>query len=430
MNKIIFCLLFCTCTIKSFAQKNDFVTTRGHHFFVNGQPYHYIGANYWYGALLGLTPNGRERLKKELDFLKQKGVINLRVLAAAEGEGLISGVLRVEPAFQPEKGMYKKEVLAGLDFLLSEMGKRNMKAVLYLTNNWEWSDGFLQYLNWNGLLPDSTMRHKLTWEDQSAYTSKFYTCTPCIQQEAEVIKKIVGRTNTITHKKYADDAAIMSWELANEPRPMEPEALNAYNTWISGTAASIKKLDKNHMVTAGIEGDIGTGGMDNFIAMQQNKNIDYATIHIWPKNWGWFSDTSIAKGMDTIIKNTQDYISRHVLAMQKVNKPLVIEEFGLPRDEHLFTLKATTHSRDEYYSFMFNQLLSSVKEGGVINGANFWAFGGMGRPTYKQKLWQKGEDMLGDPPFEEQGLNTVFDADISTWKLITNFIKKLNKIGK
>lgn len=416
-------LLFYSQT--AFSQQSKFVSVKKTTFYNNEKPYLYIGANYWYGGLLGLTAEGKMRLKEELDFLDKHGVNNLRVMTVAEGEGNINGVGRVQPAFQPQKGIYKNELLIGLDYLLSEMGKRKMKAVLYLSNTWEWTGGFLQYLNWNGLIPDSILRRKLTWDEQRDYTSKFYSCKECIEEERTVVKKIVSRTNSITHKKYSDDPTIMSWELANEPRPMRPTAIDDYKKWIASNAALIKSLDKNHLVTTGAEGDIGTENMETYSAIHQLKNIDYATIHIWPKNWSWFKDTSMAKNMNTILTNTTDFIKRHVAVMQKLNKPLVIEEFGLPRDEQSFYVNTTTNSRDQFYTKIFSEFLESAHTNRIINGVNFWGFGGMGRPSHKQLLWMKGEDMLGDPPMEEQGLNTVFDTDKSTWNIIDAYIKKL-----
>ncbi|MCP9749630.1 beta-mannosidase [Ferruginibacter sp. HRS2-29] len=426
MARKFFLILFLpTVVFSAQAQQSSFVKAHDGKFTIEGKPYRFIGANYWFAGILGTTEAGKARIVKELDFLIAHGVDNLRVMAVAEGSGLISGVERVQPAFQQEKGKYDTTLLKALDFLLAEMSRRHMKAVLYLSNNWEWSGGFLQYLNWNGLLPDSVMRRKLTWDEQRDYTSKFYGCKPCIEQQKKVLQMIVQRTNSITGQKYADDPSIMSWELANEPRPMRPGAYREYQHWIFSTSELIKTLDKNHLVTTGMEGDIGTEGMANFIALHDSKYIDYATIHIWPKNWGWFSDTSITKSRDTIYKNSRNFIDRHEAVMRKIKKPMVIEEFGLPRDQHSFLLTSTTNSRDQYYAFIFDQLLENIKKGGVIQGANFWALGGAGRPSYKQPLWQKGEDLLGDPPMEEQGLNAVFDTDESTWKLIADYIKKI-----
>jgi len=426
LKNLLFSILGSLAIFSAAAQKG-FVSTKEHQFMLDGKAYHYIGANYWFGGLLGISDSGKLRLRRELDFLSDRGVTNLRIMAVAEGEGLISSVPRVQPAFQPQKGVYKKELLSALDYLLSEMGKRRMKAVIYLSNNWEWSGGFLQYLNWNGMLEDSVMRRKLSWDEQRDYTSKFYSCSPCIEQQRKVLKMIVGRTNGITGKKYSNDPAIMSWELANEPRPMRAAAVDVYKEWISGTAALIKQLDKNHLITTGAEGEIGTEGLDNFAAIHSDKNIDYATIHIWPKNWSWFSDTSISKSLDTIFSNTSALIQRHVTVMEKLNKPLVIEEFGLPRDNQSFMITATTSARDQYYAYIFKQLYDNINKGSVINGANFWAFGGLGRPSHKQLLWASGEDLLGDPPVEEQGLNSVFDTDKSTWAVIEHYVKLIRK---
>ncbi|RYE16975.1 MAG: beta-mannosidase, partial [Sphingobacteriaceae bacterium] len=90
-------LAFCLVGFSVSAQQN-FVKTKGDHFTISGKPYYYIGTNYWYGGLLQAVKGekGRERLKQELDFLKQKGVTNLRVLAGSEGLGMENGVQRVK----------------------------------------------------------------------------------------------------------------------------------------------------------------------------------------------------------------------------------------------------------------------------------------------------------------------------------------------
>ena len=414
-------LIFSACT------NNNFVQVKHGRFSINEKPYHYIGTNYWYGGLLGNTEAGKKRLVAELDFLASRGVTNLRVMAAAEGSGLINAVQRVQPALQPTQGNFNAEILNGLDFLLAEMGKRNMKAVLFLSNNWEWSGGFLQYLNWNNLLPDSVMQRKLSWDENRDYVSKFYSCKPCTDAYEAQLKLIIGRTNSITGKQYADEEAIMAWELANEPRPMRPAAIADYTTWIRHTAALIKSIDKNHLVTTGAEGDMGTENIETYQDTHSDKNIDYLTIHIWPKNWSWFKGDSLQHYFNDVLANTKAYINKHAIVASSLNKPLVLEEFGLPRDAHAFDPASATEWRNKYYNEIFTIWQEHLKTGGVVNGCNFWAFGGSARPIPGQVFWKTGNGYMGDPPMEEQGLNTVFDSDSSTWQLISSFTKPAGK---
>lgn len=404
--------------------QGSFVQRKDHQFILLGQPYYYIGTNYWYGGVLGLEKDrskGYNRLQKELDFLASKGVKNLRVLAAAEGTGLVHGVDRVKPPLQTARGQFNAAVLDGLDVLLSEMDKRNMKAVLFLSNNWEWSGGFLQYLRWNNLIEDSVFRRKLSWDEMRDYVSRFYSCDACKKDYLKQVGFILNHTNTITGRKYTEEPAIMAWELANEPRPMRPAAIPAYKQWVSEAAAFIKARDKNHLVTAGVEGEIGTENLGIFRDIHSGKNIDYLTIHIWPKNWGWFKPETMETDFPQVVTKTIDYINRHAAVAEQLNKPLVLEEFGLPRDHHSFDIQSTTTLRNQYYDTIFSTWKGSVKSGGVLAGANFWAFNGMARPIKRQTFWKEGDAYMGDPPMEEQGLNGVFDRDRSTWDLIYDY---------
>lgn len=408
-------------------QKNQFVAINLHQFTLKNKPLYYIGANYWYGGTLGNTTAGKARLKTELDFLQKNGITNLRVMVGTEGSGQISGVQRVKPALQTRQGEFDLTQLDGLDYLLAEMGKRNMKAVLFLSNNWEWTGGFLQYLNWNGLISDSVIQRKLNWDEYRDYVSKFYTCGPCRNAYLKQVDLVLKRKNKYSGKKYINDEAIMAWEIANEPRPMRPSANNAYRIFIRDAAAHIKRIDKNHLVTTGVEGEMGTESMELYEAIHKDKNIDYLTIHIWPKNWGWFKGDDIETGFNSIINNTKQYILKHTAVAAKINKPLVIEEFGLPRDNHSFSPDASTTLRDSLYKAIFLLWSDNKANKGFIGGCNFWAFGGTARPLLGQVFWKDGDDYLGDPPMEEQGLNSVFDSDTSTWKLINSFSNPKSK---
>jgi mannan endo-1,4-beta-mannosidase len=412
-------------TFAAYPQPRSFVTVRDGRLSLDGKPYYFVGTNYWYGSLLGLEKDRRrgiDRLRKELDFLKKNGVTNLRLMAGAEGSGLMNGVMRVGPPLQPELGKFDESALDGLDLVLSEMRKRKMKAVIFLSNNWEWSGGFQQYLIWNGSVSKDWLTQKPTWDELRDITAKFYACGPCRAGYEAQARLIVSRTNKLNRQKYTDDPTIMAWELANEPRPMRPSANEQYKQWITEGAALIRSLDRHHLVTIGHEGRIGTEDIKLYEVIHADPNVGYLTIHIWPKNWGWFSNGKLAEGFPKVAEETAKYITEHIEIAGKLGKPLVIEEFGLPRDGQSLDPSAHTSLRDRYYG----QILSYIRPGSQVAGANFWAFGGTARPVVGQIFWRSMDQYMGDPPMEEQGLNSVFDTDVSTWRVIRNAVRRID----
>jgi mannan endo-1,4-beta-mannosidase len=73
---------------------------------------------------------------------------------------------------------------------------------------------------------------------------------------------------------------------------------------------------------------------------------------------------------------------------------------------------------------LFSIVQQSVAGKKGIVGCNFWAFGGEGRPVKGRAIWKQEDSFLGDPPMEEQGLNSVFDSDKAIWELVRSFTKK------
>lgn len=287
-----------------FAQPVGFVRRQGLGFVLDGQSYRYIGANYWYGGLLATQGvGGRARLAKELDFLQQHGITNLRVMVVG-AEGLSGGYqYRVLQSLPPEQSKFDESSMAGLNYSLAELGERKMKAVPHFTNTWEWSGGLGQYFEWNGYHDQPLPKNPgYDCNKYQAYIAQFYGCEPCKSAVVTYIRYVLGRTNSLTHKKYVSDPAIMAWEIINEPRPMTAAATPASEQWVQQTAALVKPLDKNHLLTTGSEGDIAT---DNNLAVYERRpadpHIDYLTIHIWPENWGWFRDTAPAKSMPAVL---------------------------------------------------------------------------------------------------------------------------------
>ena len=74
MKRLAFVLLIfasiTACNSHRSATKS-FITVRDGQFYQGDKPYRYIGANFWYGAILGSEGQGgnRQRLCQELDSL-------------------------------------------------------------------------------------------------------------------------------------------------------------------------------------------------------------------------------------------------------------------------------------------------------------------------------------------------------------------------
>ena len=402
-------LLFVTSL--SACNESHFISVKNNRFQLNESDYQYIGCNYWYGGYIGATD--KERLKNELDFLQEQNVKNLRVFISGEEDSTYS--YRISPGIQENPRQYNEEILLGFDYFLVEADKRNMKIVFVLNNNWEWSGGFGQYLEWaeKGKAP-LPKTEAWDWTNYCTYIAQFYSCDSCLAWNNSWIEKVITRTNSINGKMYTEDEAIMSWELANEPRPMDSSAIAPYKKWVRETSALIKSLDKNHLVTIGTEGVISTFYSEEiYSTIHSNENIDYATLHLWPKTWQWYNGESDASVADSTLEKTREYIEQHAELIEQLDKPLVIEEFGLHRDGNSFDPKASVRNRNRYYNFVFK-----TGETNNIRGYNFWGFAGIPSNYSQEGFMQKGMSYSADPPQEEQGLYSVFMGDSSTWKMI------------
>lgn len=412
----------------SLSAKKGFVQVKDGHFVRDGIPYYYVGTNFWYGAILGSEGQGgnRARLCKELDRMRAMGIDNLRILVGSDGQRGIK--TKVEPTLQEAPGVYNDTILAGLDYLLMEMGKRRMVAVLYLNNSWEWSGGYGYYLEQAG-------EGKAPRPNEDGYpafmkfVARYATCEKAHQLFYDYVRFILSRTNRYTGLKYTDDPAIMSWQIGNEPRAFSTETLPAFEKWLAEASALIRSLDANHLVSIGSE---GSWGCENDYGVYEricaDKNIDYCNIHLWPYNWGWARADHLVEDLAVSCRNTKDYIDRHLAICARLSKPLVMEEFGYPRDGFSFSLSSTTEGRDGYYKYVFSLVGDNAEKGGYFAGCNFWGWGGFAKPRHEQ--WEVGDDYTGDPAQEAQGLNSVFVTDTTTLQVVKAEVERMRRLGQ
>ncbi|HOC42410.1 MAG TPA: cellulase family glycosylhydrolase [Thermoanaerobaculales bacterium] len=408
------------CAGRVEAPPREFVAVQGTNLIRKGEPYSFVGANFWYGCNLAALAEGgdRDRLRRELDLLHSLGIDNLRVMGASEGVGQPNTVW---PPIQPELGRCDERLLDGLDFLLAEMARRDMLAVVVLNNYWEWSGGMAQYLSWvEGVPVPNPFFAENSWDQFMNFSARFYSHAGANAAFRRYVETLVHRKNRYTGLRYRDDPTIMAWQLANEPRPGRGRPgwgnREVFVSWIGATADFIRSLDPNHLISVGSEGLRGSlGRPEIYLAIHRFPNVDYLTVHLWVLNWSWYDPLRHDATYPEAERLAIDYIDQHIVFAEQLSKPLVMDEFGIPRDLHSYSPAAPTTVRDHYYRTVLGHLAANAAAGGPVAGSNFWTWGGHGAAAdTDQFVWRHGDSFTGDPPQEPQGRNSVFAADAST----------------
>jgi mannan endo-1,4-beta-mannosidase len=149
--------------------------------------------------------------------------------------------------------------------------------------------------------------------------------------------------------------------------------------------------------------------MQIYQRIHQNPKIDYLTMHIWPKNWSWYDPKNESLSTLVAIEKATKYINQHIATADKLNKPIVLSEFGFPRDQESLSATQSTSFRNQFYQAVFTQIADSFAKQGTFAGSNFWGYAGIG---------EAGKNLIADPPQEPQGLNSVFSSDKQTLEII------------
>jgi sialate O-acetylesterase len=397
-------------------------------FVIGAKPYHFLGVNLWFGMNLGAAD--RSRLIRELDRLQQLGVTNIRLMASSEGPS--TEPFRVMPAVQNAPGEYDETQLRGLDFLLAEMAKRDMRGVLVLNNFFQWSGGMAQYVSWaTGDPIPYPDQNGHTWDEFQTYSARFYITEKAEAQYERYVAALTARRNTITGVAYRDDPTIMSWQLSNEPRGFAYS--DAYVKWVDRIGAFVRNRAPNQLISLGGEGKLdrhtpGTG--TQFERVSRSPFLDYLTIHLWIENWGWYDPSHPDATWDVALGRSMSYLADHVSIAQALHKPLVLEEFGVSRDGRAYDPAAPVTHRDHFLTTVLEALYYLASEPTVVAGGNVWSWSGEGRPTTPGGPWHAGDPFTGDPPHERQGWYSIYATDTSTISIIRTYAHRMDGIGR
>ena len=389
---------------------------RGPRFFRDDKPFYVNGFNYW-----SALPNAREgntagwdQIRRDLDVMQGMGINMLRIMGATEGPD--TEPLRIVPSLQPAPGQYDPASITGLLRLAEELKTRGVYAILIMNNFWHWSGGFCQYLAWagKGPVPYPPPHPGGSWDIYQKTAAQFYSSDKAKQIFDDLLRHIVPQLNA---------NPMVIWELANEPRGINN--IRAFDAWIDDTAKLIRSLAPGQLITTGSEGQTGSpsyAGVDT-VRDHQSPFIDFITFHLWAENWGWLREDNIEGTYPKALELAKKYINDHAVRAAKLDKPLLLEEFGFPRDQHSFSADGPVTIRDKYFEEIY-ALVNSLKATSPMAGIMPWAWAGDARCPRPGEFWKPGDPFIGDPPHEKQGWYSVYDKD-STVALIKGWSAKL-----
>ncbi|HEY4393747.1 MAG TPA: cellulase family glycosylhydrolase [Polyangia bacterium] len=390
---------------------------RGTRFTKDGKPFFVSGINYWAGTTLARTDNitgGWDQVRRDLDGIQAAGINMIRTMAATEGPN--TEPERIVPTIQPAPGQYDPAGVAGVLRFAEELQKRGLFGIYQLSNFWQWSGGFAQYVSWagGGAIPYPPPAPGGSWDTYQHFAGSFYKNAKAVELYEAFIKFIVPQLKS---------NPTVIWELANEPRGMTNQS--AFHDWIDRTARLIKSLGPGQLVTTGSEGLTGSpvyAGVDP-VKDHASAAIDFICFHMWAENWGWVHGDSIPKGYPRALDLAKKYVAKHAELAAKTGKPLLLEEFGFPRDGGSFDPSSPTTFRDQYFQEVYS-LVASLIPTTPMAGIMPWAWAGDQRPPRPGEFWKPGDPFIGDPPHEKQGWYSIYDKD-TTLKLIAAWSPKI-----
>jgi len=376
-------------------------------FELDGKPFCFGGSNNYY-------PIFKPRPVVDDLFLAAKALDMrvMRVWAMMDRGSLDGKVPNADPDGGEKEGVYFQywdpaknapayndgpRGLERLDYVLAKAAELDLKLIVVLINNWRAFGGIDQYLMWYG-------RDK---------HHEFFTAPELKTAYKNWVSHVVGRTNSVNGRKYREDPAVFAWELANEPRMKGGNAFDQSTGWDKRTltdwagemSAYVKALDSNHMVSVGDEGFLDGGGEHwaykandgvDHQSLTALPGIDFGTFHLYAEDWG----TSLEWG--------EQWIVDHLRVARDVDKPTVLEEYGVKVSRANGTLGPIVKGwpeRERAYR-RWNELM--LERGG--NGSLPWMLSGIdegvGRPVY--------------PDYDGYG----FTKDDETGRLVGGYAKK------
>lgn len=346
--------------------KLSFVERNGTQFFLDGRVFYINGWNSYWMMDHAVDEYKRPRVKAMLQVGAKMGFTVCRTWAFNDGD---YNALQISP------GRFDEKVFRALDHAIAEARRQGIRLVLCLVNNLKAYGGKTQYVKW-------------AWDEgigiSSSNDSFFYD--PSIRHYFKnYAKTVLTRKNTITGIEYRDDPTILAWELINEPRCTTDPSGDTLQDWIEEMSTYVKSIDRNHLITVGLEGFYGPKSPkrltvnpefwaadlgSDFIRNSKISTVDFASVHIYPDHW--FHDQPFEEKLKFVSKWMLSHIED---GDRELKKPVLFTEFGLSDENKDFT----PSQREKFMKLILDIIYKSAKRGKAGAGSFIWQFfvGGM-----------------------------------------------------
>ena len=189
----------------------------------------------------------RSALSRTGPALRTHGITNIRIMASSENSAIAHAV---RPPIMRSPDDVDEDLLCGLDFILARMAERDMRAVLYLTNFWDWSGGMSSYNVWAtgdpGIDPGRPGQHMGGVRGRYRVVlcertrAGIVSCADPPHRDADEFRSTDGSTAT-TRRSWRGN-----WRMNRVREPAGPwreRNLPHMIRWIDETAAYIHALD-------------------------------------------------------------------------------------------------------------------------------------------------------------------------------------------
>jgi mannan endo-1,4-beta-mannosidase len=384
---------------------SSFVTTQGTGFVFNGRPFPIAGANVHY-----LGWGSRAEVDDVLSRAQAMGLNVIRSfigcqIGSLDGHSRRTVWDRFSRADSSNLGVHGVHVahwdsargtwgwndstvdgLGRLDYVIARAGQLGLKLHLVLLDFWHYAGGAQQVAAW--LLPHYDP------EKDPRRSRAFFVDARARAFYRSWATHVLGRVNTLTGVRYADDPVILAWDLMNEPQidntVVGPGGLPLAQAWLTEMASHARSVDANHLITCGMEGFYDRVDVIEPEAVLAIPNIDFGCWHLYPDLYG------------VALPEVPALIERHESTAGAAGKPVLLQEFGYS-DRH-------PDQPDAYRSW-----LGALASGGNGAGWLFWRLVGKVRRGPTRDFPAAEDDALtGYPPDTGGGFDIIADRSSAT----------------